>query len=531
MLLRFVGLLSCLFCLVSCQKNEEANSSKVVRISSNDDIPSIDPRRARSLASVNAVHFLFEGLTRKATDGSIECAACDNFQVSDDKTLYTFHLKKLFWSDGTPLSAHDFAYSWKMTLDPTFKTANAHELFVIQHGKDCWEKKLPAEQLGIRVIDEQTLEVKLEKPLSYFPELLTCHFFYPVSKKWFSTHPEAKELSFDKPPSNGPFKMKSHRTGEGIVLEKNRHYWDKESFHIDSVAIVVAEDSTALCLFEKGELDWTGSPISTLPPDAVAHLKEQKKINFCPCAGTSFIRVNCTKAILPQQVRKAFFYAIDRQGIVEHVLHGDHLVAQKFIPPCMLPNVSCEQGQIPQASALFEKALGDLNLEKGAFANLSLIFIPCDVTQKMAQVVQQNFKDAFNIDLKVEACESKIFYERIQKLNYDLALGSWVADFNDPINFLNVFKEKNNGTNNTGWENEPYKALLERSSYISDREERNQLLANGEKIIMEEYPILPIYHYTFKYLQQGRVKGMRLSSFGTIELRGAVLLQQKTTGT
>jgi oligopeptide transport system substrate-binding protein len=497
--------------------------SQEVRIALNE-ATTCDPRLARNLGAINVVRFLFDGLVRQNANGKLEPALAESYEISPDGITYTFTLRNCNWSNGDKITAQDIEYSLKSSLDPAFQAPNAYQLFVIQNAKASYDGKLTPDTIGVKALNERIVEIKLENPTPYFLELLTFHPFFPVSEKWVKTHPDWKEGTEMACVSSGPFVLESWNPHSEIALKKNSAHFDAQRVKLEKIQLTCLDENTALNMFEVGDLEWAGSPISSVPPDAISTLKKEKKLQIAPAAGTQIIRVNCESLNFSNpKMRHAFAYAIDRAGICEHILQGGHFPATSFVPPCMgLPKNSFFDEQSPdKAKALFQEALMESKQENSSPITLS--YVTNERNQKIAQALQQNWKNVFQIDVLLEPCESKTFFDKISKRDFQLALGSWFADYNDPISFLSVFQYKNNGTNNTQWESQEYQKLLAESALAQDSQKRFQILDSAQEVLMSEMPAIPIFHYTFNYLIKDSLKDANLSPLGYIELNEAYM--------
>jgi oligopeptide transport system substrate-binding protein len=279
---------------------------------------------------------------------------------------------------------------------------------------------------------------------------------------------------------------------------------------------MIAEE-TELKMFEKKELDWAGSPLSILPLDAIKPLKDAHLLKTQMGLCTYFIRTNTEFAPLNQPlIRKAFALAINRQAIADYVTQGSQLPATGLVPLSfgLQKEPYFQDGNVEEARRLFQQGLAALHLTKEQLPEISYLYRAGERNHLIAQAIQQQWFEAFGIRIKLEAMEAKVYFGRVSKQDYHLAFGSWVADFADPINFLEVFKEKKGGSNNTLWENPQYADLLERSSQVIDPKQRFDLLGMSEQILMDEMPIIPVLYTNMLYVAQSGLKDVVFSSMG-----------------
>jgi oligopeptide transport system substrate-binding protein len=272
-------------------------------------------------------------------------------------------------------------------------------------------------------------------------------------------------------------------------------------------------------MFERGELDWVGSPLSFIPSDAVTTLRAQKRLTITPADGTHFFRVNTAGSPLGNKnIRKALAYAIDRKSIVTHITQAAQPVATGLVPlhSGIQERPHFEDNDIPTAWTHFQEGLKELEISKDDLPKITLCYAPQERSHKIAQAVQQQWKSALGIEVALQTCERSVLIDKLNQQDYSMMMGSWFGDISDPINFLEVFKYRETSTNHTSWENKEYITLLDRSSVENDPIVRRELLARAEQILVEEMPIIPLYHATFNHLSRDIV-GVYFSPLGYLD--------------
>lgn len=519
--MQFICLLLSLF-LVGCNSSPQGakptSTDQTLTIAVSTDLQALDPRMMRDTLSANVAHMLFEGLMYTDYNNHIVPGIAKSVQISDDGLTYTFELKDTFWSDGSPLTANDFEYTWKSTLDPQFPAPNAYQLYVIKGAQAAKEGKAPLSSVGITASDPHTLVVQLEKPTPYFLDLTTTHFFIPVSERW------AKSGIKEGIVSNGPFKLGTWKPTEEFTAIKNPHFWNHENVRLTRVSLAVIDDNTALKLFEKGSVDWVGSPMSLIPADATATLKAQGKLIYAPAAVSTWLRVNTGLSPFNHlKIRKAFNLAIDRHALVEYIIKGTHIPATGIVPLTfgIQTRPYFQDNDIPNAWTNFQDALKDMEISKDDLPSISFCYVATDRNHKIAQAIQQQWVNALGIEVRLEPCEMNVYFDKMHQKNYQISIGSWSADIKDPMNFLEIFKSKNNGTNNTQWESKEFAALLDASMTIRDKMNRLVTLGKAERLLMEDVPVMPLFHTTFNYIKKKDVNGVYFSELGYLDLRHA----------
>lgn len=520
----FVVLFVALFS--GCSSPQKGEHKRIAaRINILNDPNTLDPRKARDLSSQTLVRMFFEGLTRVGKNEKAELALAKSVSFSSDLTTYTFHLKDAQWSNGDLVTAFDFIHAWKTMLDPAFPSDTAFQLYVIKNAKAAKEGKAGIETVGMRALDEKTLEVQLENSVPYFLELLSVPAFFPVNMHMdhINSHWAENPSSFV---CNGPFKLEEWKHNDHIIAAKNPSYWDAPTVQLSALEFVMVTEDAELKMFEKGQLDWAGSPLSTLSVEAILSLKKNQTLKTKEMLGTYFIRVNTqSHPFNDPLIRKAFSLAIYRQDIVDHVTQGNQIPASGLVPLSLglQKDPYFQDGALEEAKKLFSDGLSRLHLDKKSFPEIKLLYAASERNHLIAQALEQQWYKAFGIRVQLESCERKVYFDRLSKQDYQLASSSWIADFSDPINFLDVFRYKKGSSNNTNWENAHYAELLHRSSTEVNPNKRMELLKESETALIEEMPILPIFYYTMLYLQQPHLKDVVLSSMGVVDFKWAAV--------
>jgi len=471
----------------SCSKPSTKNiSSQVLSLNLSDDPVSLDPRLVRSLKDLTVVKQLYEGLMRLDEKGIPQPALASSVEISDDLLTYTFHLREAFWSHARPITAHDFVKSWKQTLSPSFASDYAYMLYHIKHA----EAK-----------DTQTLVVTLHAPTPYFLELTAFPTLFPVRSEAFS----------------GPFCLEYWKPQTEIVLKKNPLYWDSQHVTVEKMTFsIIADSHTEGQLFEKGDLDWLGQPLShNISPELLEKLKKKEKLESYPVAGTLWFTFNTTQQPFDNpNIRKAFCYSIDRAAIVTHLLCGHQIPASTPIPRCMAMNSPSyfSDHDVEMALTYFEKGLAEKGWTRETFPRTLLSYTHSERDNKIVQYVQQQWSEALGIRVELQALEGQVCQKHMRQGLHQIGIGQWIADFSSPLAFLEIFKHASNGINNTGWEDPIYNSLLEAN-----------LLQQAEAYLMDAMPIAPLYHFSFDYAKKPYVQGVILSPYGIADFKTAYI--------
>ncbi len=502
------------------------HQESILRISIEEDPQTLDPRQVRDLPTATIIHMLYEGLTRLDANGQPQPALAEEIILSPDQKTYTFKMRKSGWSNGKLITAYDFEQSLKSLLNPHFPAPNAYQFYVIKGAQAAKEGRVPLDQVGIRALDDFTLVIELENSIPYFLNLTSTYFYYPAN---IDLHQKAlldEQLTIDSFVSNGPFKLEKWSHNNELIVIKNPYYWDADHVHLNKIIVMVLDNTTALQMFGRNELDWMGSPLSTIPTDAVITLKKKGDLQIKPGAGTYWFRFNIERFPFNHpKIRRAFSLALNRQELIEHVLQGNQAPALGVIPLSLVQKNAplYKDHDVIEAQQLLEEALMEMNIARHDIAPVILCYAAGERSHKIAQVAQQQWKHILGTEVHLQSCEKAMYFDRLKRHDYQISLGSWFADIADPISFLDIFKFKNNGTNNTQWENSDYIQLLNLSSKTTNKQQRENYLKQAEHILIEYMPIAPLFYSAFNYLKQSYIKGVYFSELGYLDFKQAYI--------
>lgn len=495
-------------------------SRSSLRIAFTTHPTTIDPRKSGDFVSSTLICLLFEGLTRCKSGDEIENALAERIEISHDQKTYLFHLRKSFWNDGYPVTAYDFEAAWKKVLTPGFPSLCAYLFYPILNAEKYAKGLVSGEEVGIRALDDQTLQVQLERPTPYFLSLTAFPLYLPIP-----SHIENPFSMWDRNTNsqivcNGPFCIENIVLNSEISLKKNPSFWNAAQVRLQEIQIsIVAEETTSLQMFERDELDMIGGPLSPLPPDALQNLKCSSHIRYIPMAASTFCTFNIeTFPFQNHSLRKAFSFAIDRDLMVQEIAQLGQIPASRCLPPSFFgplkPVLLKSDPEI--ARSYLKQALQEMQIEPAALETITLYYKSGQIDKRLAQALQRQWKDILGVQIQLEQLDPKIFLQHLHERNYQLSLASWIAQFHDPINLLERFKNKSNRKNYPGWENESYIHLLEQASETLNPQERLQILESAEEILAEQTIIAPLYHWSSPTLFNPRVQNFTTTSSGGI---------------
>ncbi len=461
---------------------------------------------------------LFEGLlvpgptTKGIQDSSklVRPGVAKSYDVSEDGKTYTFHLRKdAKWSNGDPVTAQDFIYSWKRVLMPADKSGFAADyaamMYIIKGAEAYNAGKSEWKDVGVEAPDEHTIVVHLKYVTPYFPELAAFYTFFPVPQKVVEKYGD----DWTKPDhivSNGAYILADYKPQQEILFKKNPHYWDKDNVKIAQAKARIITDRTAVTnAYRAGELHWSGA---SLPVSQISSFVSHPDYQRAPLLGTYYFKVNVSKdtPLANPKVRQALSMATDRDTLVNNVLKGLYKPATSYVPTSMAGYESTTKIEYNPRKA--KELLKEAGYGKGGkpFPKITLLYNTDQNHKLVAETIQQQWKSNLGIDVELVNKEWKMYQQDIDNLNYEIARAGWIGDYNDPMTFLDMY-ETGNGNNDTGWSNAEYDKLLEQARQEPDHAKRTKILQQAEQLLVQKGPIIPIYFYTNNALVARRIKG------------------------
>ncbi len=526
MFMRFLVLLVTVFFVCSCAKKSEpvGPHNNCMRICLNMDPPTIDPRKSAEFCASTLNFLIYDGLTRIKPDGEAELALAESYKLSPDGRIYTFYLRSAVWSDGVPITAHDFEYSWKKILTPQFGSPCPHLLFSIKNAEKSVKGEVPIESVGIQALDDRTLQVELENPTPYFLSLISFCNFYPIPKHIELQNPSWQNSIDQKFVSSGPFKLVKWIRHQEIEVEKNPLYWDSGHVFLPGIHIhIIPDEKTALQMFENREIDFISTVTTPLSIDDLAEFRKNGSLQTTPMGGLLFCTFNMD--VFPfthQKVRKAFSYAIDRKSIIANLYQLADEPATRCIPPILIgmQNLELFPAYDPGlARNLLMQGLNEMGISESRFLEMArTLALSYDGLEhrKIAQAIQEQWKNALKVEIKLQENDPKTQLDSLLSRNYALALDYLIVQYNDPNNILERFKYKKMKKNLPGFENQKYIAVLNEAACMNDAQKRFKLLEEAEALLMDEMPLAPIYHFNQGYLIDSKFTNVEVSPLGNL---------------
>ncbi|TRD18859.1 peptide ABC transporter substrate-binding protein [Palleronia caenipelagi] len=482
-----------------------------------DGIPSLDPQINTTTDGSDVLRNLFEGLYNEDAKGNLVPGVALEHSLSDDKLTYTFKLRdNAKWSNGDPVKAGDFVYSWRRLADPATASEYAWymELMQVKNSKAVIAGDMEPSDLGVRAVDDTTLEVTIETPLPYFPQMLVHASTFPVHQGAVEAHGD----QWTRPENmvgNGAYVLTDRAVGERLVMNKSDSYWDAENTVLTEItAQVVNNVNQGLTRYQAGELDYVEMPAGQYPRLA-AEFPEQAKSVPRNCSYIYMMNLSDKgpEALKDPNVRKAISYGIDRDIIVDRVLQGGQKASYNWThwATAGWERPEIEYAEWDQASRM-QKAMELLN-EAGYGPDnpieLKLQYNTDENHKKIAIAASQMLKP-LGINLILDNYEWKVHLERLRNQDFDLARYAWCGDYNEPSTYLDLFASYS-GHNNGKFLNEAYDAAVQAAKTADDPLPHYQ---DASRILADEMPIAPIYHYSLAFMLNPAIKGWPYENLG-----------------
>lgn len=500
----------------------------VIRYNVGTEPETMDVHLSTGIPEATIMLQIYEGLTRMNALGQPQAALAKSWDISEDKTEYTFHLRESTWANGEAVTAHDLVWSWKRALDPELAADYAYMLYPILGAEAYNAGEGSADDIGIEAVDDLTLKVKLVGPTPYFLSLVSFKTYYPVYKKNVEADPESWHLSVETTVGNGPFKMVKWAENK-MEFVPNEKYWDAGAVKADRLIFSMVENaSTELTMFENGELHMT----NTVPGQEIPRLKSMPELHIFPYLGTYYYIFNLEKAPFDDiRVRKALAMAIDRKAIVENVTQGGQLPAFAFVPPGIPePNGSDFRDKggdyFEEDLAKAKELLAEAGYPNGeGFPAFEILYNTSEGHKLIAEAIQEMWKKNLGItNVTLTNQEWGTYLQSRDEGAFTVARAGWIGDYNDPNTFLDMWTT-GNGNNNSRFSNAEYDRLVAECLVEGNMSTRNDKLHRLEDIFMEEMPIIPIYYYTLPAMVSEKLKGYSSIIIGGVDFKTAYITE------
>ncbi|MEZ5998639.1 MAG: peptide ABC transporter substrate-binding protein [Hyphomonas sp.] len=476
-------------------------------------VDTLDPHKSSAQWENIVIGDMFIGLTTDGPDARPRPGMATSWETSADGLVWTFHLGDYVWSDGNPVVADDFVYGLRRIETPEIASQYASLLYLIKNAAPINAGELPPEELGVRAIDDKTLEITLEYPAPYLPGMLSHYTTYPVPSHVIEQYGDAW-IQPDNIVVNGPYKLVYWRTGDQLVTDRNPTGFGADDVCFDRVVYFELEDLTAVeNKIQAGELDINNAFDGARTAELEAKLPGWPRTT--PALTTTYWTFNTTKPPFDDmRVRKALAMALDREFIVKNVLTPGYIPAYSFVPPGIdnydVPRPHVEWEEMPRSERLAEakRLLEAAGYGPNKPLEFEFIHRSTDDNPKVAPVAQANWAEiAPWVKPTIVKQDTKVLYARLRQSDFSVADAAWVADFDDPINFLYLLKSDTGQQNYGKYNNAAYDALIMRSNAELDLHKRAETFAEAEKLMLDEYPVTPMWFQVTKNLVDPTLTG------------------------
>lgn len=493
--------------------SDEAARNGILLWGNGSEPKGLDPHLVTGVPENKIISSLLEGLIayHPTDDLQPEPGMAESWESNEDFSQWTFHLRDAQWSNGDPVRASDFVYSWERMLTPALGAEYAEMLYILKGAEDFHQgRTTDFSTVGVKALDDKTLQVTLEGPAPFFLNMLKHYSWYPVNPRVVEAHGgmtdrQSSWSTLESYVGNGPFVLDDWVTNQIIKVRKNPTYWDRDRVKLNGVNFYPVENvTTEETMFRGGRLHLT----NTVTPDKIPIFLEKmpQEMKIEPYMGVYFYRINVTRKPFDDvRVRKALAYSIDKKLLVDKVTKGGQIPATGFVPPGLKGYETSDAAEFQPELA--RRLLAEAGYPGGrGFPDVEILINTSEAHRKIAEALQAMWRKELGVNIGIYNQEWKVYLDSQSNLDYDLVRAGWIADYAYPNTFLDIFTT-GNGNNDTGWSNQRYDTLIGRARTAQTDEQRMAILQEAEQVLMEDMPIIPIYWYTRTYLKSTLIEG------------------------
>lgn len=489
------------------------SSKKVLRYAMRADVPTLDPQLINSVPSATVYYHISDGLMRNHL-GNVENGIAESYDVSEDGKTYTFHLRDAKWSDGVAIKAQDFEYGLKRLADPA--TASPYSFIIqnlVKNADEIISGNMSVDELGVKAVDDKTLTIELINPTSYFLSMLSMSPFSPTRQDYVEKYGKDFAADADKNVYSGPFVVKNWAHEDRLILEKNPNYWDADAIKLDEVQILtVSEISTALAMYEKGELDFT-----EVPTEVVSNYED--KVTYYTDGADDFVKLNMAGPLLSNKdLRLALNYAFNRKDFVNLANNNIYAPNTRYV----LPDVNGVEGKYgdeypyeafplegdaTKAKEYLEKAMDALGVTEPSQIELELMTTDQERARTEAEVIQGQLQSTLGIKVTIRQVPYKQRLELEDKHEFEMVVSGWAPDYSDPMTYLEMWST-NSSYNQISYSNPVYDECISNALTETDAKTRMDDLFTAEKTLLEDAAIMPMHIRRYPFMVSDKVKGL-----------------------
>lgn len=500
--------------------NDKAPDKQAINLSFASEIPTMDVAKATDGESMNVMRNVFEGLYAMGEDNKPIPGVAESVDVSLDKTKYTFHLRDSKWSNGTPVTAKDFVFAWQRAVSPDTAAEYAFLFFDIQNAKQISQKQLPIDQLGVKALDDKTLEVQLDRPVPYFLNLTTFSTFLPINEDYLKSQGDKYGLETNHLIYNGAFTLDNWKHEQSFQLKKNPNYWDAKTVKLEEINFNVVKDkSTEVNLYDSGQIDRVA-----LTAEFVDKYKGDSNFKERAEVGIQFLRLNQKNETLKNQhARLAINGAMNKKAYVETILNNGAVPAEGMVPTKFAKspegndfrkeNGNLVKDDVKTAKENWKKAKQELGTDK---VTIELLTSDNALAKKTGEYLKGELEknlDGLTVNLKPQPRKQQL--KLLLSGDYEIGIDGWGPDFSDPITFLDLFTT-DSAYNFDKYSNKEYDELIHKvkTDLAGDEKARFEAMKQAEKILLQDGAVAPLYQQGRSYLQRSFIKGLVTTDFG-----------------
>ncbi|WP_242271941.1 peptide ABC transporter substrate-binding protein [Bacillus cereus group sp. BfR-BA-01310] len=524
--LMVMALVTSLFLTACTNKANKSNTEaqkQVLNLTVSEEIPSLDTAKTMDGTSAHVMQNIFEGLYVLDDQDNPIPAVAKSFERSEDGKKYIFDLRKdAKWSNGDPVTANDFMFAWRRAVSHETASQYAYMLFYIKNAKEINKGAIPLNELGVKVVDDYTLEVELEQPTPYFLQLLALPIYLPQQESFLKEQGQNYGLEPSNLIYNGPFVLEKWKHEQEFQLKKNNTYWDKKKVKLDEINFQIVKDTmTAVNLYEASNLDRVA-----INSQFVDKYKGKKELHMSSDPGIAMLRFNeKNKALANKKVRQSISLALNKEDFVAHFINNGAKSANGLVPEghkneetgkdFRKENGDISPYDLPRAKSIWEEAKKELGVEQ---VTMEFLTFEQDNAKRMAEYIKGDLEknlQGLTIQIKQQPFKQKLQLE--QTGEYDISMVIWGPDYKDPISYLEPFTTSN-PNNKMSYSNPHYDELIKKAEndFVLDQTKRWEALQEAERIVLEDAAIAPLYHIGSAYVQKDYVKGIDKHQFGGV---------------
>ncbi|PGC35450.1 peptide ABC transporter substrate-binding protein [Bacillus pseudomycoides] len=510
--------------LAGCGKEKSTTKpkeeKKVLQLTETGEIPSLNSLKVTDAVSFNVLNNVMEGLFRLSKNDEVIPGIAQKHEISKDGKTYTFHLRDAKWSNGDPVTAHNFVYAWKQLVNPETGSEYAYIMYDVKNAEKINKKQIGLDELGVKAQDDKTFTVELEHPVPYFTKLLCLPSFYPINEKYAKEQGDKYGLEANKTLYNGPFTLSEWKHEASFTMKKNNQYWDKKEVKLDEVNYqIVKAISTVVNLYQTDKID--RAVIST---EFVDKYKNDKELKQYTDPVMYFFRFNENVPILKNKnARLALSMAFDKKGLATSFLNDGSVPANYYVPNGFLKGpdkkdfrettTEFNKTNVNKAKEYWEKAKQETGTNE---VTLEMLNYDLENFKKVGEYIKEQLEKnlpGLTIKVKLQPHSQKLALEK--KKEYEMSLSRWLPDYPDPMTYLDVFISES-GVNNTSYANPEYDALIKKTKMElgNDEKARWKAMQDAEKMLLDDAVIAPVFQRGLSYLQKPYVKDLYVHQFG-----------------